>query len=235
MIQKFFRDRVITPKAKIVDNMLNAEIALKILTNYIRGEALISRGVLISKKDIIKLTEDAKIWINNYKQNTWEDVINDTWLMSGLDSFYRSFIFPKTRQLTDSNIKQIKDFLEKIIDWLKEEFDKSKLISINPKLRIPEYLKTDIDLVIDQTMWDIKTTKYPENPPKSDINHLIICAVLAYYQNKKEKDQFPNITSIGYIFPQQLTCWKRSIANFNEQKMEETIQKIINLTNKGGK
>ena len=85
---------------------------------------------------------------------------------------------------------------------VKKEFNSAKEVYINPKLGITGILSTDIDLIIDGTIWDIKTTKYPEKSPNIEINFLLGYASLIHYHNQDEEKFFPKIKSMGYLFSQ---------------------------------
>ncbi|MFX1538126.1 MAG: hypothetical protein ACFFDI_28355 [Promethearchaeota archaeon] len=234
MIQKFFRDREIAPETRIVDSSLIAEISLRLLKTYTeKKEVLMSRGVPVPSQDVKELHNNGQLWVASYKENAWRQAIKDAWLLSGLDLFYRGFIFPRTRPLNKEAVGQVTSFLERVLKWLKVEFSSVKTIYLNPKLNVSDLVWADADLIADDTLWDIKTTKYPEKAASSEVNLLLGYVSLTHYHIKKGLQKFPTIRAMGYLFPEQLTFWKRDLHDFGSREREEMIKRIKTLVEEG--
>ncbi|MBK5114428.1 MAG: hypothetical protein JJE41_12445 [Candidatus Heimdallarchaeota archaeon] len=228
---KFFKDKLIAPKARIVSGILLAEISMINLSRIIKsGEVLVIKGNVIPTHDIEDLLKQANKWIQGYKEKTWEESIIDTWLLSHLDQFYRFHQYPVLTTFTKSEVQCIQAFLKQLLTWLTNEFKSAKEIFLNPKLGIPKVIRADIDLIVDGVLWDIKTTKYPQKATYTEINFLFACASLVHYHNQEEERFFPSINSIGYLFTQQLNHWTKDIRDYSYKKREEVITKLIKLT-----
>ncbi|NHJ32707.1 MAG: hypothetical protein FK732_07585 [Asgard group archaeon] len=230
MIMKFFKDKLISPKARIVSSVPLAEISIINLRKIIKSEeVLVIKDNVIPTHEIESLLKQADKWLKGYKEESWEESIIDNWLLSHLDQFYRFHQYPVLTTFSKSEEQSVQAFLKQLITWLEKEFDSAKEVFLNPKLGIPNIIRADIDLIIDGVLWDIKTTKYPEKAPNFEINFLFACSSLVHYHNQDEERFFPSIDSIGFLFTQQLTLWKKNIKEYSYRKREEVITKLIKL------
>lgn len=232
-VMKFFKDKLIAPKARIVKSITIAQIALDKMKKIDKSKEIVTiKDKIFRTKDFIKLLEDTEKWLQNYKNTPWDECIIDIWGLSTIDQFFRFNQYPRTEVLDKTEIYEISLFLKRLLNWLKKEFSLTKEIFINPKIGISKIIRADIDLIIDNVLWDIKTTKYPEKATQMDINYLIACAALVYYHNQEEERYFPTIEYIGYIFPQQLQVWKKSIKNYSNNTKSSIILKLKEFSKK---
>ena len=231
MIRKFFRDNLISPDAEIVlEEYLISEISLDHL--YYKDDKItkVLGGTEEEIQNSLKLYEMGTNWVNNYKNKKWKNVIQDTWLISDLDSLYRSGHFPQIKPLEEFEIKEITIFLENTLEWLQKTFNSAKKIYLNPTLGISNFVKADADLIIDNSLLDIKTTKHPNKAPNNEVNQLLLYTSLCYYNTIKKLQDFPVIDKIAFIFPQQLTLWERDLHDFEINDRENMISKLKSLS-----
>ena len=238
MIRKFFRDKLVSPEAEIiVEDYLISEIAMGLhKNNGITAHLLPTSGKEgFTEEDDRKSDELYKMgpeWINNYKNGNWKEVIQDSWLMSGLDSLSRSLYFPETKTLEGHEIKETTVFLENILEWLQKTFNSAKKVYLNPILGVSNFVMADADLIIDNTLLDIKTTKHPRKAPNYDVNQLLIYVGLCHFhttEKVRESRIFPEINKIAFLLSQQLTLWERDLDDFTISDRENMISKLKDL------
>ncbi|MBD3192316.1 MAG: hypothetical protein GF308_16875 [Candidatus Heimdallarchaeota archaeon] len=232
MIRKFFRDSLISQQAEIVfEDGLVAEIGLALLfrKDEKSGEVFIRGRNKREASKTLSLYKNGLQWVKNYKEKSWNQALSDIWLMTGLDRIYREGRFPNTVPLSDAEINQIEGFLSNILEWLKEAFSSTKKVYLNPTLGYRGLIKADADLIIDDTLWDIKTTKNPRKVPYREINQLLGYASLAHYHTKYSLTDFPFISTVGFLFPQQLNCWQLKLDDFGVTEREQMIKKFEHL------
>ncbi len=231
MIRKFFRDNLISSDAEIVlEEYLISEISLRQLYYEDNKATMVLGSTEEEIQNSLKLYKNGTTWINNYKNRNWKDVIHGTWLMSDLDALYRSGHFPQIKPLEEYEIKEMTIFLENTLEWLQKTFNSAKKIYLNPTLGISNFVKADADLIIDNSLLDIKTTKHPNKAPNNEVNQLLLYTSLCYYNSIKKLQDFPVIDKIAFIFPQQLTLWERDLHDFKINERENMISKLKNLS-----
>ncbi len=110
--------------------------------------------------DFFEKTENS---IKNFKNERiyWKDSLYDIFRLSYLDKLYREkkFEMPK---LTKEQILKCSTFFEHVERWLEYKFQIAKSFYLNPTLGHKKTVKADADLVIDSTLYEIKTVLYPE-------------------------------------------------------------------------
>jgi len=231
MIRKYFRDMLISPKAEIVlEEYLISEISLDEL--YYEGD----RGIRIlggteeENQESLKLYKNGKKWIDRYKNDDWKEAIQDIWLMSSLDSLYRSGRFPTIEPLEEDEKKELLIFFDNILKWLQKTFSSAKKIYLNPTLGVQNFVKADGDLIIDDCLLDIKTTKHPSKVPNNEVNQLLLYVSLCHFHSKMKLQNFPEINKIAFILPQQLVLWERNLTDFTIKDREYIISKLKSLS-----
>ncbi len=231
MIRKFFRDKLIAPNAEIVlEEYLISEISL---VHLHAEDDEMARMLGHTDEEInhsLELYEMGTKWINNYKNNNWKDIIQDAWLMSDLDQLYRSGRFPQMKPLEEHALDDLTIFFENILAWLQKTFNTAKKVYLNPSLGVKDFVKADADLIIDNCLLDIKTTKHPHKAPNNEVNQLLIYASLCHYHTVKKIQNFPEIKKIAFILPQQLTLWERDLHDFPIKEKENMISKLESLS-----
>ena len=231
MIRKFFRDNLISPDAEIIlEEHLISEKSLTHLYYEDDRATRILGGTDEEIQNSLKLYQMGTKWIDNYKNNHWKDILQDTWLMSELDKLYRSGRFPQIKPLEEFEIKELMIFLEKILEWLQKTFNSAKNVYLNPTLGVVNFVKADADLIVDNCLLDIKTTKHPNKTPNNEVNQLLLYTSLCHYHSVNKLTNFPEIRKIAFILPQQLALWERNLKEFTAQDRENMIAKLQNLS-----
>ncbi len=232
MIRKFFRDKLIAPDAEIIlERPLISEISLDHIYHKVDDHC----SVLVYRDDIgeeetMALYEKGTMWVDHYKNKPWKDIIQDIWLMSALDALYRSGHFPRIKPLEKLEINELEIFFENILEWLQKTFSSAKKVYLNPSLGVKDFVKADADLIIDNCLVDIKTTKHPHKAPNNDVNQLLIYASLCHHHSVKKIQNFPEIKKIAFILPQQLVLWERDLHDFTKNEKENMISKLKDLS-----
>ncbi len=214
MIRKFLRDGLVAPHAQVThETILTAELGL----------------VRIENDDFLKESIAA---IRDYARSSWESVIPQTFLMSQLDAIYRSGRLHRIHSLTMEEVNGIQKYLSNTLVWLKREFSDCTNIILNPVLGHPDVCAADADVIIDSTLYEIKTTKDPASTVRRNVEQLLGYVALAYYHNNRPTGQSApaiDVDSIGYLLPQSLIAVKTGIESFTDSMKEEFCIRIIEL------
>lgn len=183
---------------------------------------IISENIIAYKAIDLLPSSDFKTqaleWTNRYTDDnlTWEESLLDTFKMSHLDRYYRakeleSFTVP------DDLVIECIPFFDRIESWIVPLFDNGIKISLNPPIGIN--FGADPDLIIDDTIYEIKTVKQPKKYVSMDYYQLLGYAAIA------EKRGFET-NRIGYIFPLQLKTAYMNIINWNSVARSQFLEKV---------
>ena len=231
LIRKYFRDKLISPKAEIIlEEYLISELSLDLL--YFEDDSC-TRTLGGTEEEIqksLKLYENGTKWISKYKNDDWKEVIQDIWLMSSMDSLFRSGRFPTIEPLEENEKKELLIFLENILKWLQKTFNSAKKVYLNPTLGVSNFVHADGDLIIDNCLLDIKTTKHPRLVPNNDVNQLLLYVSLCHYNSVMKLQNFPEISKMAFILPQQLVLWERNLTDFTIKDRNDMITKLKSLS-----
>lgn len=226
MIRKMFRDGTVTKSAKVVpENPLIAELTMNHLEDLLRSTS-------IPEQVSSRIRNEGDDWISRYKSKSWEEVILDAFLMSQIDSLYRAGRISKIHELGPNEIAGIKEFMKNLESWLSKLFSRAQRVILNPFLGHPEVCKGDADIVVDDTIYEIKTVKRPREYIRKDKDQLLGYVALAFYHQQKPISISPNIDrlhSIGFLFPQSLLHTTTALENFSTTDKIVFIDRIQTL------
>jgi hypothetical protein len=156
IIRKFFRDKIIAPKATIIsEKRLIAEISLQLLS---------PRTIKHTHK-LSEIKYAALGAIERYKKEPWKKTIADSWLLANLDVIYRRGYIKDIDHLSKEEEKLLEKFLKEMLKWLQEIFSSAKKIYLNPTLGVPK--------LINIRSWNFIWIFFAFNIPNSIINNKI--------------------------------------------------------------
>jgi hypothetical protein len=115
---------------------------------------------------------------------------------------------------------------------LKTEFSESSKIALNPTYGHPGICAADADVIIDSTLYEIKTTKYPEKSVSRDMDQLLGYVSLAYYHKNNPIESSPpmfDFEKVGYLFPVSLLRLDTSITAFMDSHKQHFLDRILEL------
>jgi tetratricopeptide (TPR) repeat protein len=224
MIRKMFRDGEVTDEANIVpENELLCETVLRIMPD------LIGSAKEVNEMSLLTFSGQGDDWIDEHRENPWDESIPATFLISQLDSLYRAGKLSKFHGLSRKEHEIIRQYCGKILDWLRNEFGDCRNVILNPLFGHRDVCFADGDLVIDNTLLDIKTVQRPNREVNKSKNQLLGYAALAHYHILHPIETSPsigNIESVGYLFPLFLSRYQVPINEFSSDSKTQFIEKL---------
>ena len=175
-------------------------------------------------------------YIRNYLDNSinWKDSLYEIFQFSHLDKLRREnkLILPQTSKTL---ILKCIPFFEHIEHWLEYKFTESEGMYLNPTLGHEQTLNADADLVINSTLYEIKTVLYPDKYIKEDFHQLY--GYVALFEYLKEHEQIQNykilerskIDSIGFIFPLFLQEIRMDISSWKIKNRLKYLKKLLSF------
>jgi len=114
------------------------------------------------------------------------------------------------------------DFLDKLISYCKQKVERHDTILCNPTIGDGKYIKADCNLIVDDTIIDIKTSTNKNTGNKiEDYYQLLIYAALCRKLNMNIK----RITIFNPLFGYEKSI---DISAWNDEELYDTmIQKIV--------
>ncbi|MHA2024686.1 MAG: hypothetical protein ACW98U_02200 [Candidatus Thorarchaeota archaeon] len=225
MMRKMFRDRLVAESADIIqENYLVCEYAVTVSSKM--AEAGKTNEV------VDEIAKSGRKWIDTFQSKPFDSCIEETFMISQLDAVYRAGRFFPLHRLDQDEINGFKPFLNHILDWLKTEFSESSIVALNPTYGHPDICAADADMIIDDTLYEIKTTKYPEKSVSKDMNQLLGYVSLAYHHKNNPIQSSPpgfDIKNVGYLFPISVICLDTSISTFTDSHKESYLDRILEL------
>ncbi|MHA1864040.1 MAG: hypothetical protein ACTSWA_09765 [Candidatus Thorarchaeota archaeon] len=237
MIRKMFRDGNVSTSIHITpEPYLMAEKAMNMVVRTLARkktkESVLEELGWVDPSTDISLQDQVVEWIRAYKEEPWQDCIRESFYMSQLDVFYRIGMLGEFHNLSEEDEQCFQTFFQRILELLQEEFSEAKRVILNPILSHPEIVLADADLVIDSTLYDIKTVKESGRAIRANKDQLLGYVALAQYHetNKTEgRIQLNPLDSVGYIFPLALSSYKIEIPKFTKNKRLKFCDKLISF------
>jgi len=227
MIRKMFRDKLIAGNARVVrEEMLVAETVSTHLPDLVLGVRNVNHETLL------EIDWRGEKWVQTYLEEPWDHCISETFYMSQMDAVYRALVVGKFYHLDRDELSGLKQYFRRVLGWLRKEFAEAELVILNPVLGHPDVCKGDADLVIDNTLFDIKTVKRPVAEVDKSKNQLLGYLSLAHKHKMnpvKDSPLLPEVTAIGYIFPQSLILHSTEINRFGAKQREDFTDRILAL------
>ena len=225
MMRKMFRDRLVTESADIIqERYLVCEYAATVSSRMAEAGKI--------NEIVDRVAKSGRKWIDAYLSKPFDSCIEETFMISQLDAVYRAGRFFALHRLNRNEVEGFKPFLTQILDWLKTEFSESSRIALNPTYGHPGICAADADVIIDSTLYEIKTTKYPEKSVRKDMNQLLGYVSLAYYHRNNPIESSPpmfDFEKVGYLFPVSLLRLDTSISSFTDSHKKHFLDRILEL------
>jgi hypothetical protein len=227
MMRKKLRDKTVAPDAEIIKE------------EYLICEYAVELSLRLSKADnsddiVDEIARSGSEWIDAYRKKPIDSCIEETFMISQLDAVYRAGQFFPLHRLDKAEVEGFKPFLRNIQDWLKGEFSDTEVIILNPTYGHPDICKADADIVIDDTLYEVKTTMYPEKSVSKDMDQLLGYVSLAYYHEQHPISSSPpaiDFKNVGFLFPLSLIHLETSISTFTDSNKQFFLEKILELRN----
>ena len=225
MMRKMLRDGFVATGARVIrENYLICEYAVEISSGM---------SVANETKDIVdEVAKSGRTWIDAYLKKPIESCIEETFMISQLDAVYRAGRFFPLHRLDQDEIEGFKLYLKRILGRLRDEFSNASIIALNPTYGHPDICAADADIIIDDTLYEIKTTKYPEKSVSKDMDQLLGYVSLAYYHEKHAIASSPPVFDfkrVGFFFPISLLYLETSISGFSDTHKQFFLDRIVEL------
>lgn len=201
MVLKMFRDGLIAVGATIhSEKQLFCEYIFDKLPD-------LRHHGLVFPEPFNELMNHGKDWIVSYKHKDWSECIEETILISHLDSLFNFNRLPDILRINESELEKMKQYCTTILDWLESEFSASKTIVLRPNQKYDSLLDTECDIIIDDKVLGIITTVIPKYDIPKMKNQLFGYATLASHYNQRPPDTLPNLLKldkVGFLLPLSL-------------------------------
>jgi hypothetical protein len=225
MMRKMLRDKIVASDAEIIkEEYLICEYAVEVSLRLSKTDS--------SDEIVDEIAKSGREWIDSYVKKPINSCIEETFMISQLDAVYRAGQFFSLHRLDREEVEGFIPYLMNIRDWLKGEFSDAERIILNPTYGHPDICKADADIVIDDTLYEVKTTKYPEKSVSKDMDQLLGYISLAYYHEKHTISSSPPVVdfkNVGFLFPLSLLQLETSISEFTNSNKQFFLDKILEL------
>jgi hypothetical protein len=220
-----FRDRLISENVDLIpESELIASIGLVVMDSPVGKD-------LIKHKNREKIMKKGAQSIEDYRTLPWRDCIPQTFYMSQFDSVHRHLMLYPMQELSENEVKGMEGYLNSIEAWLKKDFSKAKRVILNPVYSHRDLCAADADLIIDDTLYDIKTTTRPEELRK-DKNQVLGYVSLAWYHETYPIERSPPTVGLhhaGFLLPLSLRSIQFSLESFPTNRREDFCSKLKEL------
>jgi hypothetical protein len=117
---------------------------------------------------------------------------------------------------------------DRILEMLQTEFSRANRVFLNPILSHPRIVLADADLVIDETLYDIKTVKDPAKSIRDNKDQVLGYVSLAECRRKDDMEQLDlgKLASVGFVFPLALNVYSVEIPDFDRDARFEFCAKL---------
>ncbi|MFW9805086.1 MAG: hypothetical protein ACFFFC_20735, partial [Candidatus Thorarchaeota archaeon] len=225
MMRKMFRDGLVSTEAEVIrETRLICEHAVQISS--------IMQKTLETNEIIEEVAKHGRTWIDAYVKKSFESCIEETFMISQLDAVYRAGRFFALHRLGQDETEGFKPYLKRILKWLREEFSNASTVALNPTYGHPDICAADADIIINNTLYEIKTTRYPEKSVSKDMNQLLGYIALAYYHERHPIEGGPPIFDFkeaGFLFPLSLLHLETSISVFLDSHRQYFVDRILEI------
>jgi len=230
MIRKMFRDGLVAPRAEVISEAyLICEYAISLAQKVSCGAG--------ADDTVEKIAAEGPKWLDAYLSRPIGSCIREVFMISQLDSVSRLGRFFQLVNLSDDEIRGLRSFVGRVQEWLRTEFEESNRVLLNPIYGHPSVCAADADLVVDDTLYEVKTTMYPQRSVRSGMIQLLGYVSLAYYHEKHPMAVSPppvNLKKVGFLFPLSLVRVESSISDFTDDQKLFFLRRIIELRNREG-
>jgi hypothetical protein len=133
-------------------------------------------------------------------------------------------------QFSEHQINTCIPFFENIEQWLKYKFNDSDKFYLDPFLGRSDTLAADADLLIDSTLYEIKTVKNPTWYIENEYHQLM--GYVSLFENQKENNisslhNWEDLDTIGYIFPLHLQEITMDISSWKKRERLEFLSILL--------
>lgn len=159
----------------------------------------------------------------------WRDILPEIYVMSHCDSLVRGGFLHKP-SANDKEVLECIPFFEKVEKMIKTKLDTTKEFLLNPVLGYVG-LPSDADIITNDTVYEIKTTKYPER--QMNVGYYQLLGYTVFYERLKKilhSKPFPldyKIKNIGFIFPLHEAVVKMDITSWTERQKNLYMKKLL--------
>jgi hypothetical protein len=220
-----FRDGLITENAEIIpERELIASIGLIVMDSPVGRDLFKPRN----RNEIMNQGLES---VEDYKNLPWRECIPQTFLMSQFDSIHRNLILYPIQELSDEEVRGLEKYFCNIEDWLKKDFDQARRVVLNPVYSIRDLCAADADLIIDDTLYDIKTTTRPEEVRK-DKNQVLGYVSLAWHHKVHTLEKSPPVVEFhhgGFLLPLSLRSVEFPLDSFTQKRKEDFCSRLEEL------
>ena len=172
--------------------------------------------------------------MDNYKDSAirWIDSLYEIFCFSHLDKIIREAKLTLPL-ISEKLVQECIPFFGNIEKWLEFKFKNKNEIYLNPTLGHKLTLNADAVLVIDSTLYEIKTVLYPEKYINEDFHQLYGYVALFEYLKKDARIQdykilgCPNIDNIGFLFPLFLQEIRMDISEWKPKNRLKYLKKLL--------
>lgn len=139
-------------------------------------------------------------------------------------NYYSLFCMCCSYPISKEELSKIRDYLSNIGEFVLSAFESAKIIDIEPEWSSGNIVGHP-DLVIDDTVYDIKTTGQFGKMRQHTILQLLSYYCLAQLNNKQ-------ITHVGIVLPAQSVSLRVSLKEWNWKPFWDNLQKCIHVRDK---
>jgi tetratricopeptide (TPR) repeat protein len=228
VIRKMFRDRLVNPDGRITEEK-------KLIAQLVddRLQDLITDSSKINAESIRMIEEEGADWIRSHRKETWEDCISASFKMSQMDSIYRAGAIGEIHTLSTAEEEGISQYLHNILQWLKEDFGNAHEVLLNLILTHDDVCPADADIIIDDTLFDIKTVKRPHEYLRKSKNQLLGYVALADHESDSHPldyiDTYACVEQTGFLFPQSLHTYRTSLEDYTDEDRKYFVAQLQEL------
>jgi len=185
----------------------------------------------IPEEDLLKYAEEMEKCLDNFydREVYWKPELYGIYRMSCLDKIERNneLVMP---QFSESQINECIPFFEYLEQWLEYKFKDSNNLYLNPILGHTSTIAADADLLIDSTLYEIKTVKYPSWYIENEYHQLF--GYVSLFENQKENNtsslrRWEDLDTIGYIFPLHLQLVTVDISSWKKKERLEFLSVLL--------
>ncbi|MGY5865819.1 MAG: hypothetical protein RTV41_14545 [Candidatus Thorarchaeota archaeon] len=224
MIRKMFRDNEVGS-----DQIVSRETRFTAETVIEHLPAFIDDTKMALMKWAYDIENTGRKWIEKYLQSSWEECIPEAFTLSQLDWTLQSGKLTRYREISQSEVRGLQVYLDNILKWLREDFGESSRVFLKPELSYPELCEARPDIVVDDSVFLIKTVQRPKGEVSKLKERLLGNVALASHHLEAPIDSSPdplNITSAGIIFPLSLRKYQVDISKFSQKQQQAFIRKM---------
>jgi len=227
MIRKMFRDNEVASGFDVVkESRFTAEIVIDQLPAFVDDTkmALMDWAYNIEKS--------GRLWIEKYLQSSWEECIPEVFTLSQLDWSLQSGKLTRFREISREEVLELQAYLQKILNWLKMEFNEASRVHLKPELSYPGICEARPDIVVDDCVYIIKTVQKPKGEVSKLKERLLGYAALATHHIDAPIESSPDdlkINTAGIIFPLSLDKYSVSISKFSNDQRLSFISKMTTI------